>query len=144
MDRLVCHQTDDERELKQAFKVRKLVFIREQGISEHEEWDGLDGVAVQFVAEIDGKIIGTARLRFPEPDCAKIERMAVLKVFRRQGVGRQILNTIEEYLRQRQLPLAILHAQWTAIPFYQSCGYVGVGKPFCEAEIKHLKMQKEL
>lgn len=119
------------------------MFIEEQGIPEHEEWDGLDETAVQFVAKIDDKIIGTARLRFPEAGYAKIERMAVLQSFRRQGAGRQILATIEEFLRQRCVQEAILHAQWTAIPFYQSCGYIKTGKPFYEAEIKHIKMQKK-
>jgi predicted GNAT family N-acyltransferase len=131
MSTIICKQVSNELELKQAFEIRKLVFIVEQHISEEEEWDGLDDAAIQFVAKNRDRVIGTARVRFPSSGYAKIERMAVLEVFRKQGVGRKILSTIEIFLRQKQIPLAVLHAQWTAIAFYKSW-------------IKHIKMQKEL
>ena len=144
MSTIIYKQVSNKLELKQAYEVRKLVFIEEQHIPEGEEWDGLDDSAVQFVAKNDNRVIGTARVRFPSPGYAKIERMAVLKAFRKQGVGRKILSTIEKFLRQKQIPLAVLHAQWTAIAFYQSCGFIKIGKLFYEADIKHIKMQKEL
>ncbi len=144
MSTIIYKQVSNELELKQAYEIRKLVFIEEQHISEEEEWDGLDDSAVQFVAKNEDRVIGTARVRFPAPDNAKIERMAVLKSFRQQGVGREILYNIENFLRKKQIPKAVLNAQWTAIPFYRSCGFVKTGEPFYEAEIKHIKMQKEL
>jgi predicted GNAT family N-acyltransferase len=144
MHTIICKQVNDELELKQAFEVRKLVFIKEQHIKEDEEWDGLDASAVQFVAKNETRVIGTARVRFPTMDSAKIERMAVLKPFRQQGVGRVILSTIEEFLKKKQIRKMELHAQWKAVPFYRSCGFTKTGEPFIEADIKHIKMQKEL
>ena len=144
MSTIICKQVANEMELKQAFEVRKLVFIEEQHIPEDEEWDGLDDSAVQFVAKNEDIVIGTARVRFPALDSAKIERMAVLKAFRKQGAGKELLHNIEIFLKQKQIPKAVLHAQWTAIPFYRKCGFVQTGKPFYEAEIKHIKMQKIL
>jgi predicted GNAT family N-acyltransferase len=144
MNTIICKQVSNALELKQAFEVRKLVFIEEQHIPEDEEWDGLDDSAVQFVAKDEDRVIGTARVRFPAPDSAKIERMAVLKAFRKHGAGRGILHNIEIFLKQKQISQVVLHAQWKAIPFYRKCGFVKTGKPFYEAEIKHIKMQKEL
>ncbi|MCX6003884.1 MAG: GNAT family N-acetyltransferase [Chloroflexi bacterium] len=144
MGMIIYQQVNDELELKQAFEVRRKVFIEEQGISGDEEWDGFDDSALQFVAKNGDKVIGTARVRFPSADCAKIERMAVLKSFRKQGIGRGIISNIEELLKQRQIPHVILHAQWSAVPFYQSRGFVKTGKPFFEADIKHIKMRKKI
>lgn len=144
MEKIVCKRVNNELELKQAFEVRKSVFIKEQNISKDDEWDGLDDVATQYVA-VNGKIvIGTARVRFLDSDNAKIERMAVLKPFRRIGVGREIINIIEQSLKQQNVSTAILHAQWEAIPFYISYGYKQIGDPFIEAGIKHVMMKKEL
>ena len=141
---IIYKQTIDESELKRAFEVRTKVFIEEQGISKEEEWDGLDDTAIQFVAKDNDKIVATARVRFPAADYAKIERMAVLKPFRRKGVGKKLLNAIEENLASRHIPQAVLHSQWSVVKFYQSCGYEEIGQPFFEADIKHIKMQKEL
>jgi predicted GNAT family N-acyltransferase len=140
---IIFTQTNDDIELKQAFNVRTQVFIEEQGISRDEEWDGLDSHATQFIAKNGDAVIATARVRFPAVEYAKIERMAVLKPFRNQGIGKQLLLSIEKHLMQKQIPKAILHAQWPAIPFYQACGYVRQGKSFFEADIKHVEMYKE-
>jgi len=144
MKGIVCKRVISELELKQAFAVRKSVFVDEQNISEDDEWDGLDDAATQFIA-INGKIvIGTGRVRFLDSHNAKIERMAVLKPFRRKGVGREIINVIEKSLKQNNISTTILHAQWEAIPFYIACGFKPIGVPFLEAGIKHIKMEKEL
>lgn len=140
---VIYKQTDDEIELNQAFEVRTRVFIEEQGVSRDVEWDGLDTNAIQFIAKNHDMVIATARVRFLSNSCAKLERMAVLKSFRKQGIGKQLLNTIEKNLINKQIPKIILHAQWSAIPFYQACGYAEIGEPFFEAAIKHIEMYKE-
>ncbi|MFC2026549.1 GNAT family N-acetyltransferase [Chloroflexota bacterium] len=38
----------------------------------------------------------------------------------------------------------IVHAQYSAIPFYKSCGFVESGVPFNEAGIPHIKMEIQL
>jgi predicted GNAT family N-acyltransferase len=129
-------------ELAGAFAVRQVVFIKEQGIAEEEEYDDLDGDCLQFVAVNDERVIGTARVRFLSPSVAKVERMAVLKEFRRQGVGTGILASIESELKAKAILGAVLHAQMVAVPFYLACGFTATGPTFYEAGIEHIKMQK--
>jgi predicted GNAT family N-acyltransferase len=131
-------------ELTQAMAVRRAVFVVEQKIDEAEEYDGLDDTSLHFVALSDGKIVGTARVRFPSPEYAKVERMAVLKEFRYCGVGTGILARVEKELKARRVPVAVLHAQITAAPFYESRGYKSVGAHFYEAGIEHSKMKKKI
>jgi predicted GNAT family N-acyltransferase len=126
-------------ELKKAMALRQAVFVEEQRIDEQEEYDGLDDSSQQFVVKKAGEVIGTARVRFVTGDCAKIERMAVLKPFRKQGAGKALLTFILARVEASQV---ILHAQWTAVPFYKACGFKEMNGPFVEAGIKHIKMVK--
>lgn len=131
----------DEADLKAAFGVRRRVFVVEQGISRQLEFDGLDREAMQMVVTEGGNVIATARVRFLSDSKAKIERMAVLKRFRRKGIGRGIISFLIAESKKRHIEHVILHAQHDAVPFYRSCGFEEVGKPFWEAGLKHLRMQ---
>jgi GNAT superfamily N-acetyltransferase len=73
--------------------------------------------SVQFIVKSAGEVIGTARVRFVKIDCAKIERMAVLKTYRKQGAGTTLLSFILSHIETSQV---IPHAQWAAIPFYKA------------------------
>ena len=50
-----------KRELQAALRVRREVFINEQGISPDEEYDDYDGEALHLVVKDEGKVIGTTR-----------------------------------------------------------------------------------
>jgi len=144
MGKLVYKLATSERELKEAFEVRKKVFVEEQGISEHLELDGHDSEALHTVVKDGKRVIGTARVLFLATNQAKLERMAILKPFRRQGVGRGIISFLNEELRNRQIVQIVLHAQYPVAAFYKSCGFGESGSPFLEAGIKHIKMQRRL
>ena len=144
MDNVIYKQVTSSTELSGAFAVRREVFICEQNIAEDEEYDGLDNTCIQFIARNNNGVVGTARVRFISPDCVKIERMAVLKDYRRQGIGTGILVCIEEEFERGPVTEAILHAQMAAIPFYKACGFLEVGATLFEADIEHIKMQKRL
>ena len=135
----VASGAKSQSELKQAMAVRHNVFVEEQRIDEREEFDGLDDSSVQFVVKAADEVIGTARVRFVTVNSAKIERMAVLKPYRKQGAGTVLLSFILSHVETSQV---ILHAQWAAIPFYKTCGFRETNGPFFEAGIKHIKMVK--
>jgi predicted GNAT family N-acyltransferase len=133
-----------QEQLAGAFQVRREVFVAEQAIDQKEEFDGLDDQALHMVV-VDGlDTIATARVRFLSNSRAKLERMAVLKPYRRHGVGTQIINHLIEHLRQRQIKEIVLHAQCTVVPFYEASGFLAVGSTFREAGIEHIKMKKRL
>jgi predicted GNAT family N-acyltransferase len=131
----------DKADLEAAFEVRRQVFVEEQGISREMEFDGLDDETIHVVVMDAGRVIGAARVRFLDDSQAKIERMAILKPFRRKGIGTGMVSFLLGDLRKRQVKHVVLHAQHDVVPFYRSCGFEEVGEPFWEAGIKHLKMQ---
>jgi len=144
MDKVSYKLVTSDSELEAAFEVRKQVFVEEQGISEDLEIDGHEEEALHIVVKDGERVIGTARVLFPAASQAKIERMAVLKPYRRQGIGGGIISFLNEELRSRQVEQVILHAQYSAIPFYRSCGFEESGSSFWEASIRHIKMERQL
>ena len=84
--------------------------------------------------------IGTARMQ----QNGTIGRMAVLKDWRRRGVGRALLQTLLELAVRQGLPGVTLSAQTHALGFYERAGFHVVDEPFIDAGIPHRKMVKEL
>lgn len=119
-------------------KIRHQVFVIEQKVPLSEEWDNLDGEAKHFLAfNEERKAIGTARV-LPN---GQIGRMAVLKEYRRYGIGKNILETIFAYHLACGFGTLFLHAQVRAIPFYEDSGFVVTGDSFIEAGIEHRTME---
>jgi len=146
MTRYRSERVPGEGNLSGAFAVRRDVFIDEQGVAEAEEMDGRDEDAVHFVLhDTDtGEPVGTARLRTPEPETAKVERVAVRESYREEGLGVELMRSIEEEARGQGCTRAVLHAQSRVVPFYEKLGYEITSEEFEEAGIPHVEMEKSL
>ena len=131
-------------ELKEAFEVRRQVFVREQDISEDLVFDGHDKEALHMVVKDGERVIGTARVQFLTDNQAKLERMAILERYRRKGIGKEMLLFLDAVWKDKQVQQVIIHAQLEVVPFYKLCGFDELGLPFQEAGIKHIKMRKRV
>ncbi len=131
-------------ELQEAFEVRRQVFVREQGISEDLVFDGHDREALHMVVKDGERVIGSARVQFLADNQTKLERMAILKRYRRKGIGKEMLLFLDTVWKGNQVQQVIIHAQLEVVPFYKLCGFDEFGSPFREAGIKHIKMRKQL
>jgi predicted GNAT family N-acyltransferase len=131
-------------ELQEAFEVRRQVFVREQSISEALVFDGHDREALHTVVKDGQRVIGSARVQFLTDNQAKLERMAILKDYRRKGIGKEMLLFLDTVWKDKQVQQVIIHAQLEVVPFYKLCGFDELGSPFQEAGIKHIKMRKQV
>jgi len=131
-------------ELQKAFEVRRQVFVREQGIPEDPVFDGHDSEALHIVAKDRERVVGSARFRFLTDNRVKLERMAILKRYRRKGIGKEMLLFLDALWKDKRMQQVIIHAQLEVVPFYESCGFDQVGPPFQEAGIEHIRMLKQL
>ena len=123
-----------------AGPLRFAIFVGEQNVPAGIELDDLDANCVHAVAfDVDGKAIGTGRLL---PD-GYIGRMAVVKEWRRRGIGAEILEALTEEARKRGHAEVLLSAQLQAAEFYRSFGFVAEGKVYEDAGILHQKMRKK-
>ena len=131
----------EHRSIEEILDIRRRVFVFEQGVDSSEEFDGYDDSAVHIGACIDGVPIGCGRIRMIDGK-AKLERIAVVKDLRGQGVGRAIVAYMKEVSRAMGVSSCYLHSQTSAVEFYSGCGFRKVGEPFFEAGIAHYMMEE--
>ena len=124
-----------------AGPLRFSIFVGEQNVPAGIELDDLDASCAHAVAfDVDGKAIGTGRLL---PD-GHIGRMAVVKEWRRRGIGAEILQALIGEARKRGHGEVIVSAQLQAAEFYRDQGFAADGKVYPEAGILHQNMRKPL
>ncbi|MDZ4073911.1 MAG: YbgC/FadM family acyl-CoA thioesterase [Hylemonella sp.] len=128
-----------------ARQVRTEVFVQEQQIPLELEWDEDDATALHAVAYNRlGMPVATGRLLQHGPDVARIGRMAVTRVLRGSGLGRDLLQSLLQAAVQRGDRAVLLHAQRSAEAFYLQLGFQPQGEPFEEAGIPHIEMVRAL
>lgn len=126
-------------------KIRTEVFMQEQQVSAADEWDGLDEHAVHFfVLSATSEPVGCARLlseKSADITLYHIGRVAILKPFRNQGIGHQLMQFIIAYCKQTAPENSIyLHAQTERRTFYETLGFIAEGDEFMDAGIPHISM----
>ena len=85
--------------------------------------------------------IGTARLREKIQGVFKIERVAVIKKERLNGVGKLLMKeVIKNIISNDNLKMLILHSQTQVKGFYIKLGFKEQGAEFLEDDIPHIKM----
>ena len=134
----------NEEELQQAYQVRKIVFVDEQKVPIEEEIDHLEEESTHFlVMNENDEPIGAGRFRIVD-NYGKVERICVLPQARSTGVGRSLMEAIEQHALSQGLEITKLNAQVQAIPFYKSLGYGIISEEFLDAGIPHRTMKKRL
>lgn len=128
---------------KEAYPIRKAVFIEEQSVPEEMELDEFDPIARHALAYINNICVGTARFIVKPANGVQsgwIGRMAVLANYRKQGMGGQLLSALLELGVSEGIYQFGLHAQLSAIPFYERFGFMALGDIYDEAGIAHRDM----
>lgn len=121
--------------------VREQVFVVEQQVPREDEEDEFDAGARHVLARAaDGQPVATGRLA----SNAMLGRMAVLAEWRGKAVGSAVLSTLLDTARALNYPAVELHAQSSALPFYEKFGFVRYGDEFQECGIAHCHMRLEL
>ena len=128
--------TDWQHDRGPLSKIRREVFIEERQVPERMEWDEDDDTATHFLARIDGEYVACARLATD----GKIGRMAVLRPYRKRGIGYQLLQHVIAHARHKACPSLYMHAQTSALAFYEKAGFTARGEVFMEAGIPHREM----
>lgn len=92
----------------------------------------------------EGEWIAVAVVHRLEGNRAKLRQIAVAGSLQGQGLGRHLMNGLEERLAREGLVDFSLHARQVVAGFYRSLGYVPEGGTFEEIGLPHVKMRKVL
>lgn len=133
-------------DLEKAFHIRKEVFVEEQGVplaDEFDEFDTLEGQCEHVLVYYDEQAVGTGRARVVDGS-GKLERICILKPYRKYGLGKKIIQTLEEIAKDKGIAKVKLHGQTHAEEFYKKLGYMTSSDVFTEDGIPHILMVKEL
>ena len=122
-----------------AYKIRIKVFGDEQGFV--DEIDKIDTVATHFVVYYDDTAVATCRV-FEKDNSYILGRFAVLKDYRKKGIGRFLLSEVEKYVKSKGYNSLFLHSQLRAVEFYKKCGYNTFGEIELEENYPHIWMEK--
>lgn len=129
---------------EQALEVRITVFVKEQGF--RDQFDAIDEYAAHFVAYADNdNPIGTCRVFVSEnPEVYLLGRLAVVKEYRSQNIGSQIVSLAEAHVKEVGGKELRLHAQYQVAGFYEKLGYTCFGDIEEEEGHPHIWMKKEV
>ena len=98
-----------------------------------------------MVCADDGNVIGVGRVHFNTPGEAQIRYMAVDEDCRGQGIGRALLERLEETARQHGAVHIMLNARKPVAKFYEKLGYRITGDAHTLFKrIPHVHMEKDL
>jgi predicted GNAT family N-acyltransferase len=87
-------------DLLMVYSVRSAVYIAEQECPFAEEFDGNDHCATHLIGFVNDEPAGCIRLRFFY-DFAKIERLAVLKRFRKSALASELVSSGIDLVRRK-------------------------------------------
>jgi YbgC/YbaW family acyl-CoA thioester hydrolase len=126
-------------------RLRRDVFVEEQGIPETLVSDPLDAAAIHAVAfnRLDLPV-AAGRMVQREPGVSQVGRLAVHRVLRGAGLGQQVLERLAQAAKQRGDRELMLFAQASARGFYLRQGFSPRGDPFHEVGIEHIEMVRTL
>ena len=134
---IVIKEAISETEREMALGVRLKVFIEEQGINPEREVDQFEKSSHYFLALLNDIPVGAGRMRLKDSYC-KFERIATLKECRGKGVGKKMMEFMHSYAHNHYPQfLPFMHAQKSALSFYEKIGWEAVGDEFWEEEISH-------
>ena len=146
---LDIHEATDRDDWQGVRAIRQAVFVEEQACPPEEEWDEHDAPDLRgrrvhhLLGTVEGLPVACARWREVWDDGTgqvKIERIAVIPAFRRQGFASRIVGRALDQAKKAGHRQFVLHAQTYAAGLYQTFGFEPEGKPFKEAGIEHVKM----
>ncbi|WP_282920862.1 GNAT family N-acetyltransferase [Ignavigranum ruoffiae] len=128
-----------------AFFIRYQVFVIEQGIKAEEEFDQIDLDRPPYIVIYDQNLpVATGRYLQDDEQTFRVSRLATLKSYRGQGLATQIVQAIEQLGREHGLKHCLIHADCTALPFYQSLGYQICSEIYLEDGVECVNVEKYL
>lgn len=127
--------------------IRYLVFVEEQQISQEDEFDHLDTDGTYYVVIYNDQKQPISTARFvddldPNEETFRICRVATIKEARGQGLGSQCIQALEKFGAQKGFKKCLIHADITALPFYQSLGYQECSEHFMEDGVECVLVNK--
>lgn len=127
-----------------ALELRHNILRRPLGLDLYAEDLTLEQHEWHYGFEEQGQLVATVTLRPDKPGRVLLRQMAVAGDCQGRGLGRRLIELVEQSVRERGIGEIHLHARCEAEGFYQRLGYKRVGEEFLQVGIWHVEMNKRL
>ncbi len=141
---IVYRPPESEKELEEYFLFRWSLLRKPLGLERGSEKDELENSSYHMAAFENEKIIAVGRLQIEKDSTARIRYMAVDSNYRKQGIGSQLLEELENIAKDKMVKRCWLHARETAMTFYTKNNYEINSEAKSKLKIPHFRMEKEL
>lgn len=109
------------------------------------EKDNQEDTSIHAFIKSENGVLAVCRLQMNDSNTAQFRYMGVRDDMQGKGLGKIIIQFLEQKAIVEGAKKIILHARENAVPFYQSCGYSIVEKSYLMwDEIQHYLMEKSL
>jgi GNAT superfamily N-acetyltransferase len=133
-------------DLAQYYRLRYEELRKPWNQPEGSERTSDDDTAIHALLLDDaGNAAGVCRLSFASPEEGQLRFMAIRQDLQSRGLGKLLVDFLEEKARLLGARFISLQARERAVPFYERLGYTVVKKThLLFGEIQHYEMRKEL
>ena len=121
-------------------EIRKKVFANEQKYPISVEFDDHDKTCDHLLLTVDGTPAATARVFMTDEQTAKIGRLAVLKEYRGQHLGAELIKELKKRSKALGAKKIYVIAQVYAVRFYEKYGFMAYGNEYLDIHIPHIDM----
>jgi N-acetylglutamate synthase-like GNAT family acetyltransferase len=126
-------------------ELRYIVLRKPWGKSAETATDEIEDECVNAFIEINNEIAACGRLQKNNTNTGQVRFMAVHENYQGKGLGKLVLNKLEEKASALNLKVIELQARENAVDFYKSQGYIIKEKTFKLWDIiQHYLMVKHL
>ncbi len=117
-------QAETEADFKHYYHLRWQLLRAPWSQPEGSEIDDIETSCFHVMAtDENNKTIGVARLQFNANNEAQLRYMAVSPSHEKQGIGRALIQAIEQHAHESSHNIIMLHARENAVGFYKKSGY---------------------
>lgn len=131
-------------EYETSIDIRNEAFRKPWGLDIRDEDLTGDKDMDMFGGYLGDKMIATIFLTEDDKETARIKSVAILEEYRRKGLGRYLMEYVENIARERGYKKVNLMGRVSVEGFYNKLGYKTISEPFDYHTIPHIDMVKEL
>ena len=144
-NKLIIQKAASKEEFEAIWDLRWRLLRKPWNQPKGSEKDEREDESYSFIAILDNKIIGTARLHKNNEKEGQIRYLAVEKEYQKMDIGKNLMKKIEMHAINLGLESIILNARKTAGNFFEKLGYKVIRKGHTLFdEIEHYVMRKSL
>lgn len=117
-------------DFKAYYALRYKVLREPWGHPKGTEKDDYEPISEHFMAVSEtGEVLGVVKLYEKSPGIGNVSHLAVAPEAQRRGIGRVLLNTVEQRARERGMTVLSSMSRVTATAYFEKWGYHVVGLP---------------